>query len=170
MDRRVLVSAIVALSFTLGCGRSASEQAPKPTEPAPPPPPAATAAAPAPTVDPSQPAGPCTVVPGRIALIKVDEAGNSTPECIEIDKKKDTTVVWVGVHPVATLRVSFKACPGSPIGNDLPDNPACTEFACALDARAYSKIAKKTDACYTVVVTVPNKPPVTKDPKLIINP
>lgn len=159
MNRRVLLPAMAALALTVGCATTTKSE---PAPPAPPPP--------SPTVDSSRPAAPCTVISGRIALFKVDQAGNISPDCIEIDKKNDTIVVWSGLSPVESLKITFKECAASPKPDKLPEDPPCEEFACALDPKAYRQIAKKTDACYTYFVKVPGQAPKPYDPRLIINP
>ncbi len=110
------------------------------------------------------------MVPGRIALFKVDQAGTITPDCFEISKKNDTIVVWSGLGPIESLKITFKECAGEPKPDKLPDDPPCTDFVCVLDPKAYKAIAKKTDACYTYLVTLPGQAPKSYDPRLIINP
>ena len=41
---------------------------------------------------------------------------------------------------------------------------------CAIDAKELSKITKRTTLCYVVKLEMPEKPPVSADPKLIVNP
>lgn len=157
MDRHVLVSAMAAFVLTAGCATAPTGD---PVPAAPPPP----------VVEAAQQISPCTVVPGRIALFKVDPAGTITPDCYEISKKNDTIVIWSGLSPIESLKVAFKECAGEPKPDKLPDDPPCAEFVCALDPKAYKDIAKKTTVCYTYVVTIPGQAPKPYDPRLIINP
>jgi hypothetical protein len=168
MDRRVLVSAMVALSFALGCGRSAQEQAARPAEPAPPPPPAPAAAAPE-----TRPAKTeYRKVKGEIAVIRIGNDGQPDAATLEIEefKKNETTIVWVADCGAEALTVTFKQeCDGEPKPENIK-NPPCQGIACAIDAKRVDP--KKTiHLCYNVILTLPGQStPITIDPKLIINP
>jgi hypothetical protein len=166
MDRRVLVSAVVAFSFALGCGRSAQEQA-KPAEPAPPPPPAATAAAPAQEQAPAQaetslPA-PCKKTKkehGPSVQISVGRDAQPEYDCLDI-KLKNTSVTWAPGDPdITQIAVTFK----NPTVDTPPDpapGPTCT-----LPKKDH-KAAGTFE--YGITVTLKNGEKHTVDPRLIIN-
>ena len=167
MDRRVL-PVMVAVALAVGCSRPS----PQPT--------AEVAATPAltPIAPPATNSVPKPAkeafkkVDGPLALIRIGVDGTPRPETLEIDnfKKNETTIVWVADCPAETLTVAFKTvCDGQTKPGSLKD-PSCEDIACALDAKRFGQVTKKTEVCYSVVVTVPGQAPVTVDPKLIINP
>lgn len=175
MNRRVLVSAMVAFTLSLGCSRSAPEPPSQPAEtpvpPPPAPPPPAPSEAPPPIAGLMQAPVPCVEVTGPLAELSVAADGTVTPDCIEIRKPKKTRVVWSAVSPATGLAITFKPeCLGGIKPEKLPDNPVCAGVTCTLEPKGYAKILKKTEACYKVVVTFADRPPVEVDPKLIINP
>jgi hypothetical protein len=162
MDRGVLVTAVVAFSFALGCGRSAQEPA-KPTEPAPAPPPAATAAAPAPATD--KYACPTTGTKkkdhGKYTALSVGPDGNPEFACLDVKLKK-TTVVWIAEEGVAKIEIAFK----NPVAGTTPDAPAPGPI-CVINRK---DMRADGEFDYRVTVTLDNGEKRTVDPRLIINP
>lgn len=164
MKRPVPVLALLALSLTLACGRSA----PEPAATAPAPPPHASVAEQAPPTPP-----PCEAVkdPKTTVEIRVSANAGVDKECVEIWKGNETTVVWVAADSKDRVDITWKAqCPDGTKPTYLPARPTPSGDRCTLAPKDYAGVEKTTELCYRVVYTSPGKPPVVKDPKLIVNP
>lgn len=164
MKRPVPVSVLFVLSLTLACSRSAPE--PAATAPAPPPPAAVVEQAPPPPAPCEQIKDPKTTVEIRVsANAEVDKP------CVEIWKGNETTVVWKTEDPKDGVDITWKAqCPDGTKPTYLPARPTPSGDRCTLTPKDYEGVQKTSDLCYRVVYTSPGKPPVVKDPKLIVNP
>lgn len=161
MKRLVSMAALVVLALAPGCRRSE----PKQVVPAPEPMMDVVAATPTPTPVP------CKAVKDLTTEIKVYPDGTVDPACIEIWGENKTTVEWVAQKPAVGVEIAWKPnCPGQSSPSLFPARPTSSGDKCVLAPSAYSNVLKKTEYCYSVTVTSPNKPPVTVDPVLIINP
>jgi len=162
MKRPVPVSVLGALSFALACSRSAPESS---APPPPPPPPDAEQAAPTPA--------PCEAVkePKTTVRIRVSADAVVDKPCVEIWKANETTVEWVAADSKDKVEVTWKAeCPDGTKPTFKPPTPTSSGDRCTLAPKDYEKVEKRTELCYRVVYTSFGKPPVEKDPKLIVNP
>jgi len=158
MKRRFPGLAMLTLPFLVGC---ASSSPTPPPPPAPPPPPVQAPAA-------GSQAGRTLA----IAVVGIDAAGKADPDVLELSdyKKNSTIVVWTAPCGATKLAISFKAsCEGESKPPGVGD-PVCEGAVCAIGAKELSKITKRTTLCYGVTLEMPEKPPVSADPKLIVNP
>lgn len=152
MKWRFPVLAMLALAFFTGCASSSPTPAPPPAQ--------------------SPAAGSPALRGLDIALVRIDGAGKADPDVLELSdyKKKSTIVVWTAPCGAKKIGISFDStCDGEPKPGDV-QNPACEGAVCAIDAWRLGKLAKKTTLCYVVNLEMPEKPAVSADPKLIVNP
>lgn len=164
MKRPVPVSVLVVLSFALACSRPAPES----SEPAPPPPP------PAPVVEQAAPTPPpCEAIKDSKTTVRIRVSADAgvDKDCVEIWKGNETTVEWVAASPKDKVEITWKAeCPDGTKPTFQPAKPTPSGDRCTLAPKDYEKVEQRTELCYRIVYTSFGKPPVEKDPKLIVNP
>ena len=157
MKRRFPVLTTLTLPFLIGCASSSPTPAPPPA----PPPPVQTPAA--------------GLLAGKVldlAVVRIDAAGKADPDVLELSdyKRKSTIIVWTALCGATKLGISFKAsCDGESKPADVAD-PVCEGAVCAIDAKKRGKLLKRTILCYGVSLEIPGQPPISTDPKLIVNP
>jgi hypothetical protein len=106
----------------------------------------------------------CVPVEDASYTLKVDAEAQVLPDCIGIHAGR-TTLVWSGAddNNVRKTLIAFKANPRRP-----PADPNCASAKCTLSKRDHDALFGEFD--YTVVVIQKNGKPMTKDPRLIIQP
>jgi hypothetical protein len=167
MERRVLLSAMVALALTVGCTTAgAAPQAPP--GPSPVPSPAAARVVLCPPAGPGE--KPVKDTSASEIEVTVDSEALPGFSCLSI-KKGVTSVTWLGGESVKQLLVVLKEQCSSYAGpkpTKKPADPVCAGDACTLEKLKHRKFPG--EFCYSVVVVRDDGTVKSTDPKLIINP
>lgn len=153
MDRRVLVSAMMAFVLTMGCATARAQTTQPSSTPAP--------------VAQGEPK-PEKAFAAGLAQIWIDKNAQPEFEAVTIEKGK-TDVLWYGRDGVKHLLIAFKPrCPGEAPPPRTPPDPTCNGRECALDKVKHQYIEGRF--CYAVVVVRDDGSVKSVDPRLIINP